>query len=49
MFGDLNSEISKKLTELHSIQLEMSDVGFTEEVFMVESRVHHELDVLLRQ
>ena len=49
VFGDLNSNINGKSIELQSIQLQMSNLGFSDELFLAESRVHHELDVLLRR
>ncbi|KAK0607544.1 hypothetical protein LWI29_016439 [Acer saccharum] len=49
VFGDLNSNINGKLIELHSTQLQMSNLGFFEELFLAETCVHHELDVLLRR
>ncbi|KAK3230191.1 hypothetical protein Dsin_002072 [Dipteronia sinensis] len=49
VFGDLNSNITGKSVELQSIQLQMSNLGFSNEIFLDESRVHHELDVLLRR
>ncbi|KAK2648625.1 hypothetical protein Ddye_016114 [Dipteronia dyeriana] len=49
VFGDLNSKISGKSAELQSIHIQMSNMGFLEKLFMAESRVHHELDVLLRR
>ncbi|KAK3217929.1 hypothetical protein Dsin_011899 [Dipteronia sinensis] len=49
VFGDLNSNITRKSAELQSIQLQMSNLGFSEELFLAVSRVHHGLDVLLRR
>ncbi|KAK3212233.1 hypothetical protein Dsin_016939 [Dipteronia sinensis] len=49
VFGDLNSKITGKSEELQSIQLQMSNLGFSEKLFLAESRVHHKLDVLFRR
>ncbi|KAK3212711.1 hypothetical protein Dsin_017417 [Dipteronia sinensis] len=49
VFRDLNSNITGKSAELQSIQIQMSNVNFSEELFLAESRVHYELDVLLRR
>ncbi|KAI9154184.1 hypothetical protein LWI28_022333 [Acer negundo] len=49
VFGNLNSVIARKSIELHSIQLDLSNRGFSYDLFMVEASVHYELDVLLRR
>ncbi|KAI9192521.1 hypothetical protein LWI28_024081 [Acer negundo] len=49
VFGDLNSTIARKSAELHSIQLDLSNRGFSDDPFMAEASVHSELDVLLRK
>ncbi|KAK3189490.1 hypothetical protein Dsin_029051 [Dipteronia sinensis] len=49
VYGDLNSNITRKSAELQFIQPQMSNLGFSEELFLAESRVHRELDVLLRR
>ncbi|KAK3193450.1 hypothetical protein Dsin_024760 [Dipteronia sinensis] len=49
VFGDINSNIIGKLAELQFIQLQMSNLGFSEDLFLAESRVHHKLVVLLRR
>ncbi|KAI9198490.1 hypothetical protein LWI28_016785 [Acer negundo] len=49
VFGDLNSAIAGKSAELHSIQLDLSNRGFSDDLFMAEAIVHSELDVLLRR
>ncbi|KAK3222116.1 hypothetical protein Dsin_009141 [Dipteronia sinensis] len=49
VFGDLNSNITRKSAELQSIQLQMSNLDFSEDLFLAESHVHHELNVLLRR
>ncbi|KAK3225125.1 hypothetical protein Dsin_004987 [Dipteronia sinensis] len=40
---------SRKSAELRSVQSQMSDLGFSEELFLTESRIHHDLDVLLHR
>ncbi|KAK1549712.1 hypothetical protein Q3G72_006607 [Acer saccharum] len=49
VFGDLNSAIVGKCAELHSIQEDLSNRGFSDDLFMAEVSVHSELDVLLRR
>ncbi|KAI9161280.1 hypothetical protein LWI28_016006 [Acer negundo] len=49
VFGDLNSTIARKSVELHFIQLDLSNRGFSDDLFMAEASVHSELDVLLRR
>ncbi|KAI9177742.1 hypothetical protein LWI28_018618 [Acer negundo] len=49
VFGDLNFTIVRKSAELHSIQLDLSNWGFSDDLFMAEASVHSELDVLLRR
>ncbi|KAI9154331.1 hypothetical protein LWI28_024522 [Acer negundo] len=49
VFGDLNSAIARKSAELHSIQLDLSNRGFSDDLFMADASVHSELDVLLRR
>ncbi|KAK2642070.1 hypothetical protein Ddye_023833 [Dipteronia dyeriana] len=39
----------QKSTELRFVQSQMSDLGFSEELFLTESCIHHDLDVLLRR
>ncbi|KAI9187392.1 hypothetical protein LWI28_027606 [Acer negundo] len=47
VFGDLNSAIAGKSAELHFLQLDLSNRGFSNDLFMAEASVHSELDVLL--
>ncbi|KAK3211632.1 hypothetical protein Dsin_016338 [Dipteronia sinensis] len=47
VFADLESDIKKKLVELQSVRFQMSDQGFSEQLFLVELHVHHDLGVLL--
>ncbi|KAI9200065.1 hypothetical protein LWI28_002180 [Acer negundo] len=49
VFWDLNSTIVGKSVELHSIQLDLSNQGFSDDLFITEASVHSELDVLLRR
>ncbi|KAK3193727.1 hypothetical protein Dsin_025037 [Dipteronia sinensis] len=49
VFRDLNSNITGKSAELQSIQFQMSNLDFSDELFLAEPRVHHELNVLLRR
>ncbi|KAI9201174.1 hypothetical protein LWI28_019580 [Acer negundo] len=49
VFRDLNSAIARKFAELHSIQLDLSNWGFSDDLFIAETSVHSELDVLLRR
>ncbi|KAI9198086.1 hypothetical protein LWI28_009807 [Acer negundo] len=49
VFGDLNSTIARKSAELHSIQLDLSNRGFSNDLFIAEASVHSKLDVLLRR
>ncbi|KAK3188885.1 hypothetical protein Dsin_028446 [Dipteronia sinensis] len=44
-----SSSFVGKSAELQSIQLHMYNLGFSEELFLAESCVHHKLDVLLRR
>ena len=49
VFGDLNANISRKSVELRSVQSKMSNLGFSDELFLTKSCTHHDLDVLLRR
>ncbi|KAK2659607.1 hypothetical protein Ddye_006140 [Dipteronia dyeriana] len=49
VFGDLNSKIKNKLEELQNIQIRLSNSGFPKDLFLSESNIHHDLDVLLRR
>ena len=49
VFGDLNSEIKNKSEELQNVQIRLSNFGFSEDLFLSESNIHHDLDVLLRR
>ncbi|KAK3221827.1 hypothetical protein Dsin_008852 [Dipteronia sinensis] len=49
VFGDLNANISRKFAELWSVQSQMSDLGFSKELFLTELRFHHDLVVLSRR
>ncbi|KAI9190970.1 hypothetical protein LWI28_001563 [Acer negundo] len=49
VFGDLNSAIAGKSKEFHSIHLDLSNRGFSDDLFIAEVSVHSELDVLLRR
>ncbi|KAK3218956.1 hypothetical protein Dsin_012926 [Dipteronia sinensis] len=40
VFGDLNCAIVRKSAELHSIQLDLSNCGFSDDLFMAEKKCY---------